>query len=153
MGQTGCLADGGAPYCANTQTDNGNCGACGNKCGAQKVCVAGGCVSTCAQGQITCSPDAGAPYCAKSDTDNANCGACGVTCDVLSVCAGGKCGNVCLQSQTKCAPPDGGTSADGGPAQSYCADLKSDNANCGMCGNLCSSKTPLCVNGSCISAG
>jgi len=152
-GQTGCQPEAGSPYCANTQSDNLNCGACFNPCGPQKVCVAGACVGSCVQGQAICAPDGGAPYCAKTDTDNANCGACGVTCGVLEVCAAGKCGSACLVTQTKCAPPDGGVSFDGGPAPSYCADTKSDNANCGACGTVCGSSTPLCVNSVCVSPG
>jgi hypothetical protein len=32
-----------ASVCTNTQTDNNNCGACGNKCPTGKTCKAGVC--------------------------------------------------------------------------------------------------------------
>jgi hypothetical protein len=153
QGETACVRDAGAPYCANTQSDNLNCGACGNACGQKQLCVQGACVSQCGGGQTVCSPDGGAPYCASLATDNANCGACGNACSELQVCAGGKCGDVCLSFQTKCAPPDGGVGPDGGTLPSFCADLKNDNANCGACGYYCPFKTPFCSNGVCVPAG
>jgi len=108
------------------------------------VCNLGACASECAAGQTTCGGDAGAPYCATTQTDNSNCGMCGNTCGILQVCAGGTCASSCLSSQTLCLP-------DAGPP--YCADTKNDNANCGSCGNYCTLTTPLCSNGTCISAG
>ncbi len=76
---TKCTPTSGAPYCANTTTDNANCGACGNACGAGEACMNGGCVLTC--GSLTkCTPTSGAPYCANTTTDNANCGTCGNSC-------------------------------------------------------------------------
>jgi hypothetical protein len=44
-GATLCSLDGGPGYCANLQTDNNNCGSCGNQC---LESVAG--VSTCRSG-------------------------------------------------------------------------------------------------------
>ena len=49
-GQTMCGADGGADggaaFCANLQTDNANCGACGTKCSAPSYCASGSCCTT-----------------------------------------------------------------------------------------------------------
>src|SRR5438128_998718 len=40
---TQCMPTGGSPYCANTVTDNANCGACGHACGATEICNGGSC--------------------------------------------------------------------------------------------------------------
>ena len=88
---------------------------------------------------------------AKLDTDNANCGACGKQCGLLEVCAGCKCGSTCLMNQTLCVP-DGGVNPDGGP-WAFCTDLKTDNANCGGCFNVCPSNKPLCSAGMCVNPG
>jgi hypothetical protein len=152
----GCAPDAGAPFCANTKTDNLNCGACAVFCGPEEACVAGACTSSCLAGQTLCGADAGVDagqyYCASTSTDNANCGTCGHACDPLQLCAAGNCQDTCLSTQVECYP-DAGTSIDGGPAQPYCADVKNDNDNCGMCGNVCPSNQPLCSGGICVSLG
>jgi hypothetical protein len=152
QGQVGCIGESGPPFCANVMSDNLNCGACGNKCGPQMLCTNGMCASSCVQGQTACAPEAGPTYCAKLDTDQANCGACGNVCGLLEVCVMGKCSATCLMSQTLCTP-DGGMQPDGAPAPSFCTDLKSDNANCGMCLNQCPLNMPLCSNGTCVNPG
>lgn len=43
---------GGAAYCARTQSDNANCGACGNVCAPGKACTAGACA--CPAGTFAC---------------------------------------------------------------------------------------------------
>ncbi len=149
--EIGCLPEAGQPYCANAQTDNANCGACGMTCGPQQVCAGGTCASDCVPGQQLCTSDAGPPYCARTATDNVNCGSCGNTCDPLQVCAGGKCAASCLSTQTECFV-DGGA-LDGGSVQPYCADLKSDNYNCGGCGVVCPTAKPLCSAGTCVPLG
>jgi hypothetical protein len=49
-GETACTTGGGRgtdgatmTACYNTQTDNAHCGACGNACNMNQVCVAGNC--------------------------------------------------------------------------------------------------------------
>ena len=80
-----CTAlDGGVSYCANTQTDNANCGTCGNVCGGGTACSNGVCKVTCGTGATLCSLDGGAGYCANLQTDNNNCGSCGNQCVVGS---------------------------------------------------------------------
>lgn len=48
----GASADAGVTqaFCANTQNDNDNCGACGTKCTGNKRCLAGACVDSCTTG-------------------------------------------------------------------------------------------------------
>ncbi|HXX66616.1 MAG TPA: hypothetical protein VEK07_05520, partial [Polyangiaceae bacterium] len=77
--------------CVNEQSDNLNCGACGNACGAQEVCSSGSCHSQCVTGQTLCTPSSGSPYCADTQSDSANCGTCGNTCAAGQECSGGAC--------------------------------------------------------------
>jgi hypothetical protein len=129
---------GGMRYCANLQSDNADCGACGNKCGPLDVCTQGKCANTCVFGQSKCGGDGGPSYCVNTQTDNANCGACDVVCAQGEVCSQGKCSATCAMTQTKCTVNN----------QTYCANLQSDNANCGMCGKQCGA-LEVCSNGAC----
>jgi hypothetical protein len=44
--QTTCMPDGGTPFCADTLSDNTNCGTCGNVCPkAKPVCSGGSCTN------------------------------------------------------------------------------------------------------------
>ncbi len=133
-----CSSDGGS-YCANTSTDNDNCGACGSVCTSGNVCNGGHCIVTCGA-LTTCTPDGGAPYCANTNTDNANCGTCGSTCPSGYVCGGGVCSLTC-GSLTTCIP-------DGGVANAYCANTSTDQSNCGTCGTVCAAGQ-ACGSGSC----
>jgi hypothetical protein len=116
------------PYCANTTTDNDNCGACGVVCASGKSCTGGKCELACGA-LATCTPDGGAAYCANTKADNDNCGACGTKCPSGQVCSGGSCSQTC-GSLTTCTP-DGGTP--------YGANTKTDDDNCGACGTTCPS--------------
>ncbi|HVV50603.1 MAG TPA: LamG-like jellyroll fold domain-containing protein, partial [Polyangia bacterium] len=134
---TKCTPSNASPYCANTATDNANCGTCGNACGTGEVCQGGACALTC--GALTkCTPSSGAPYCANTDTDSANCGTCGNACGTGQVCQGGVCTLSC-GALTKCSPSSG---------VPYCANTDTDNANCGTCGNACAAGQ-VCQGGTC----
>jgi len=132
--------------CADTKNDPQNCGGCGTKCGAGEVCSNGACGSTCSSGQTFCGGDGGSPYCANTKTDNANCGGCGTTCGAGQVCNDGSCTNSCggddAGTDTLCTPEAGAP---------YCANTKTDNANCGACGVTCGSGK-ICQNGACANA-
>ncbi len=96
VNSTACVAlDGGYPYCANTQTDNANCGACGNVCGDGTACLNGVCAVTCGASATLCSLDGGSGYCANLQTDNNDCGSCGNQCVAggtgVSTCRNGTC--------------------------------------------------------------
>jgi hypothetical protein len=102
-----CTPDGGPAYCAATQSDNANCGTCGNVCGTAMVCKNGVCVNGCAASdggvETLCTPDAGPPYCATIASDPLNCGGCGIVCTPtvdggVATCINGKC-------QTFLCPP------------------------------------------------
>jgi hypothetical protein len=115
--------------CANLQSDNDNCGACGKVCGAGTVCSKGKCETTCATGLTDCSGS-----CANLQTDNANCGVCGKTCGAGTVCSLGKCETTCATGLTDCT--------------GVCQNLQTDNANCGACGKVCGAGT-VCSKGKC----
>ena len=101
---------------------------------------------TCTSTQTLCKPDAGAgfggPYCADLQADNANCGSCGSICTNGKVCSLGIC--TCATDETLCGA---GTNGDAG-ADFYCANTKTDNANCGCCGNTCG-PNQACRDGRC----
>jgi hypothetical protein len=126
-GQTSC-----AGTCTNTQTDNANCGTCGNACSGGETCQSGTCL--CPTGQTFCNA-----ACTNTATDNSNCGMCGNACKSGQVCSGGTCGTVCAPPTTTC-----GTT---------CTNLQIDPNNCGKCSDVCGpfqNAAPGCDQGSCV---
>jgi hypothetical protein len=119
--------------CADTTTDNANCGACGTACSSGEVCTAGKCAASCGGGTKLCGTS-----CADTNADPNNCGGCGTKCGAGEVCSGGSCGSTCATGQKVCS----------GGGSSYCATTDTDNANCGSCGNQCPSGE-VCSGGSC----
>jgi hypothetical protein len=144
--ETLCKPDGGTPYCANTQSDNANCGGCGVTCAAQEVCSGGHCQSSCVQGQTLCTPDGGAPYCASTQTDSQNCNACGNVCpgatNATAGCSAGACTFACNAGYADCNL----VAADGCEST-----LATDANNCGVCGQVCASGQ--CANAKCVLSG
>jgi hypothetical protein len=134
---TKCTPSNASPYCANTSTDNANCGTCGNTCTGANVCTGGVCSIACGS-LSTCTPSSGSPYCANLSTDNANCGTCGNACGAGNVCSGGACTLTCGSLST-CRPSSGSP---------YCANLSTDDANCGTCGTTCAAGQS-CMGGVC----
>ena len=158
--------------CNDTQVDPNNCGACGTKCVAGQVCSSGKCVATCASNEQLCGSS-----CVDEQTDNVNCGGCGTICGSGTACSAGKCVLTCQQGLTLCAQPSGtdagvdastdaatdaapDAATDSGDAATdagdagfvltypYCANLQSDDANCGGCGLQCAEGFS-CVSGAC----
>ena len=112
--------------CVNLQTNNANCGGCGNLCPTTggKSCQAGVC--QCPSGAWDCSGT-----CVYLNSSSTNCGACG------NVCGNGR---TCQSAQCACAP---GTFECNGT----CVNLQTDSLNCGSCGNVCGAST--CLSGKC----
>ncbi|KAK3312129.1 hypothetical protein B0H66DRAFT_538424 [Apodospora peruviana] len=75
--------------CVSFQTDDYNCGSCGNACEETHICLSSEC--ECSSGQIECGGKCVDPY---SDADN--CGGCG------NHCPSGKCSNA--MCTTTCTP-------------------------------------------------
>jgi len=71
------------PYCANLQTSEDDCGACGNACALGDHCSSGVC---CAPSETACGG-----VCKNTASDPANCGTCGKACAVGEGCSAGAC--------------------------------------------------------------
>jgi hypothetical protein len=154
--QLQCDSGAGAPYCANFTSDNSNCGACHNACGALTTCGADGggaeCFSTCPVSQSICpgvgsGPNPNSPYCADLTTDPNNCGSCNNQCTVDAggtFCTNSGCSSVCQPPDTNCPG-----AKKPNPTTPYCANLSTDPHNCGSCAG--DDAGALCPNGdSCL---
>ena len=117
--------------CVKLSESVGNCGSCGNACGAKDqataVCNNGACNYACNLGYTNCGTIT-EPNCKNTASDINNCGACGVTCGDGQACVQGVC--TCKTS--------GKTNCNG-----TCKDLSKDIDNCGSCGNKCSAVAPI----------
>jgi len=107
--------DGGAPYCANTNTDNDNCGACGMACGPNHQCNGGICGLSCPSGQQpciagnTCIPDATCCSSAQCPITGQICPQPGGTCQCPSgetVCSKIGSNGGCISSNDCCTSAD-----------------------------------------------
>jgi len=130
---TGLTSCGGT--CVDLDTDDANCGSCGNACMAGMECNgAGACDEACEEGLTACDGS-----CVDTNTDGANCGSCGTACEDGMVCDGaGACGASCVEGLTAC--------------DDSCVDLDTDDANCGSCGNACDDGMECDGAGTCATA-
>jgi hypothetical protein len=90
----------GATSCVDTDTDNNNCGTCGQVCPTGEQCVQGACgcgEQTCAVGAVCCDN-----RCVNLQTDPNNCGSCGQACGTGSTCINGTC--ACQPGLVQCGP-------------------------------------------------
>ncbi|MBU1241341.1 Ig-like domain-containing protein [Myxococcota bacterium] len=142
-GVTACDDDGGTTtdcpeeyttcndVCVDVQTNQDNCGECGNTCDATELCLAGTCSPIpCGGNTIACDDT-----CVDTNYDPNNCGECGNACGTGDVCDMGTCSTSCGGSTEAC---NGG-----------CVDTQVDPANCGECGNVCPG-VQHCVAGGCV---
>lgn len=121
---------GQSSYCVDLKTDPAHCGGCGRTCQQGEACVDGLC--GCPKGQIRCGAK-----CVDAAEDYENCGACGKKCS--KVCSKGKC--------TTCAAIGQGSDCGDDTTGHYCANLNSDDLNCGKCAHSCQGWT--CMKGRC----
>jgi hypothetical protein len=123
--------------CVSITNDPKNCGKCGVVCGKYQMCTSGACQYGCTSPDTLCNapPEGGA-------------GEAG---------AGGD-GSAAESGATDAAPNDATTAdtgasdaaaGDGGSTQPYCANLGTDDNNCGSCGNVCKAGH-TCTNGQCV---
>jgi Protein of unknown function (DUF1592)/Protein of unknown function (DUF1595)/Protein of unknown function (DUF1588) len=152
--------------CKTVATDQENCGACGNVCGAGQTCQNGQC--QCSSGLLACNG-----MCVSSTATH--CGGCGTTCASGQVCSQNSCQTSCGAGETQCS--DGacvlttggdalhcggcnacpaGAACNAGVCAcavagqmmcgSACVDTMTSAANCGGCGRACNG---TCTNGVC----
>ena len=75
------------PYaCFDTHTNPNNCGTCGHKCLEEQECVAGECVSLCAEDLTFCDV-----ACVDLQSNEMHCGTCHHDCPADAICMSGQC--------------------------------------------------------------
>lgn len=150
-----CCAGAG---CVDTQTNNANCGGCGNACGAGLSCSSGRCVAAvCTPGlpnNTACSSSDGGlgsccgTSCTQQASDPLNCGQCGRLCAVGEVCSSGACAIATCNAGTGGALCHTGDAGVGSCCSSGCVATRSDPMNCGACNRQCPGDAG-CVSGMC----
>ena len=135
----------------NLNDDINNCGSCGTVCAfdhAADACVDGNCtLGECDGGWADCNLDDSDGCESEVAYDVDNCGACGNACNLPNVSD-----SYCYQGVCQINSCDNGWSdCDGVPGNGCEADVDTDVANCGSCGNACQydNATPECVGGNC----
>ena len=97
---------------------------------------------SCPSGQQLCTHDNGSQRCFDLDHDERHCGRCGNVCRKQERCERGRCtgeADRCERGQTMCQQQNGSR---------RCTDTRTDESNCGHCGNVCR-KQERCRNGAC----
>ncbi len=112
----------------DTRTATAHCGMCGHACASGEHCSGSSCGIACAGS----SPTNCSGACVNTTTNPAHCGTCGNACPTRSnataTCTASACGMNCNADFGNC---------DGNAANGCERDLRTDNANCGVCGNVC----------------
>ena len=152
-GQSSCSASNSScsGICTDPQSDPGNCGTCGNTCGAvanaSGACQAGACgVGSCNAGFGNCNGIASDGCETSLNADPNNCGACGTTCSFANAsgaCSAGAC------HIGACNGGFGDCNLNG--ADGCETNLTANVNNCGACGNVCSFNNAVgaCSAGAC----
>lgn len=118
--------------CVNTQTDDLNCGECGQACDEHHACQEGQCIRVTCPGTLTvCDED-----CVDTEDSMQHCGACNDACALSFVC-----------SSSDCACP-----ADRSDCGGFCTHTDFDRHHCGGCaslGGVACEADEACVAGDC----
>jgi hypothetical protein len=138
--------------CTSTTNDPKNCGKCGVACGANQVCNASACSYSCAPPDTLCNapPEGGTP---EASTE-AGGGDSGGAKDGSGAGEGGGAGDGGgggndASGGTDAASSGDAATGDGGSAAPYCANLNTDNGNCGACGRACTGEHTCNGSGQC----
>lgn len=99
-GEVCCSARRGPKQCVHLDSNENNCGECGNRCPKGANCQDGKCV--CAPSSIVCNGT-----CVQPDSDPANCGGCDNQCPQDRICQGGECVCPDYECAGTCLPSDG----------------------------------------------
>jgi hypothetical protein len=139
-----CSQDPASGCETNVTTDDNNCGRCGNMCGPGASCSKGACAQGCQPPKTVCGSS-----CVNLDDPSS----CGQSCalyapcpppadpSAIAVCDAGACGVACdIPGDIYCN------------GQGYCANVLTDNFNCGVCGYACP-PSATCQNAECCTAG
>jgi hypothetical protein len=95
------------------------------------ACEAGTCAVTCPPGMTEC----GDGICYDPQNFHDHCGDCNTACATTEWCTQGHC---CSVGTAYCS--------------GACTDVLGDKNNCGSCGHVCPSQTPVCSDGQCTTA-
>jgi hypothetical protein len=136
-GQTNCYGS-----CVDLLSDTGHCGTCNTKCASGKVCSAGSCTISCSAGQNNCGGS-----CINTQTSSQHCGKCNNPCSSGQTCQNGKCG--LYASVMTLDPHDICINSGKSWCWGTCADIQTDESNCGSCGTKCPAGK-LCSAGKCV---
>jgi hypothetical protein len=117
--------------CIDVETDENNCGECGNVCGTNSTCNAGRC--ECSSPTFAnCDGDFTNGCEINVQTDSGNCGGCGTSCVDQNVASGSCSAGSCVISACTTLYDD----CDRNPGNGCEVDLR-QVSNCGSCGNVC----------------
>ena len=135
------------------ETDPNKCGACGNKCAPHQVCAdidmdfVAECICT-KPNETLCGSEPWDFGCYDLLNDVKSCGTCFRECradterHLVAACRKGVC-------ERDCAP--GWGDCDGDPSNGCESNLKTNDVNCGACGNRCDTQAGQpCVEGQCV---
>jgi hypothetical protein len=127
---------------AALDTDENNCGSCGNVCASGEICQSGVCV-------LAYSPPEGLVECGGTFTftssDESNCGSCGNSCSSGEICQDGNCVLSCQVGLINC----NGVCVNPYTDENYCG--ASGNCSVNNDGNVCASGE-ICQSGVCVLA-
>lgn len=120
--------------CVDLETDEANCGQCGDPCTGDELCAGGVCEVTCGVDLLVCGDS-----CVDVQSSMDHCGACDRPCTAGTVCLTGSCVAACEPLLTRCGSGDAAT----------CADLSTDATHCGACASACDAGL-ACEGGECL---